>query len=80
MSHGPVIYLEEERKSEFLDYASECIDKVIPIVLFVKDRKYEVQQEYRFVVNISLHSPTEKEIFLKVSDDLKKFMSPLSFW
>ena len=49
------------------------------VVLFVKDKKYEVQQEYRFVVSISFHSPVEKEIFLKVSDDLKKFMSPLSF-
>ena len=80
VSHGPVIYLEEEKKSELLDYASECIDEIIPIELFVKDRKYEVQQEYRFVVNISLHSPTEKEICLKVSEDLKKFMSPLSYY
>ena len=80
MCHGPVIYFEEEKKSDFLDDASECVDKVIPIELFVKNKKYEVQQEYRFVVNISLHRPTEKEIFLKVSDDLKKFMSPLSFW
>ena len=78
--HGPVIYLEEEKKSDFLDDASEYVDKVIPIVLFVKDKKYEVQQEYRFVVKVDFHRPTEKEIFLKVSDDLKKFMSPLSFW
>ena len=49
------------------------------VVLFVKDKKYEVQQEYRFVVSVSFHSPTEKEIYLKVSDNLKKFMSPLSF-
>ena len=79
VNHGPVIYLQEEKKSDFLDDASESIDELVPIVLFVKNKKYEVQQEYRFVVNISLHSPTEKKIFLKVSDDLKKFMSPLFF-
>ena len=49
------------------------------VVLFVKDKKYEVQQEYRFVVSVNFHSPSEKEIFLKVSEDLKKFMSPLFF-
>ena len=49
------------------------------VVLFVKDKEYEVQQEYRFVVSVNFHSPSEKAIWLKVSEDLKRFMSPLSF-
>ena len=49
------------------------------VVLFVKDKKYEVQQEYRFVISVNFHSPSEKATFLKVSDDLKKFMSPISY-
>ena len=48
-------------------------------VLFVKDKKYGVQQEYRFVVSVNFHSLSEKAIFLKVSEDLRRFMSPLSF-
>ena len=63
--------------AEFIDCASEKIGNIV--VLFVKDKKYQVQQEYRFVVSVNFHSPSEKEIFLKVSDDLRKFMSALYF-
>ena len=75
--HGPVIYLDEKEVPEFIDLASKKIGK--HVVLFVKDRKYEVQQEYRFVVTVQFHSPSEKAMYLKVSEDLKRFMSPLSF-
>lgn len=95
--HGPVVYLEENEKPEFIDHASKKMcNKVLlikgakyefpqkceigdKVVLFVKDRKYEVQQEYRFVVSVNFHSPSEKAICLKASEDLKRFMSPLSF-
>ncbi len=50
------------------------------VALYVKDKKYEVQQEYRFVVSVKFHSPSEKAIYLKVSEDLRRFMAPLSFW
>ena len=98
VSHGPVVYLEENEAAEFINWASEKMGNrdvlfikgekcEVPqefrmgneVVLFVKDKKYEVQREYRFVVSVNFHSPSEKEIFLKVSEDLKKFMSPLFF-
>ena len=76
--HGPVIYLGEKETAEFINCASERIERIGNlVVLFVKDKKYEVQQEYRFVVSVNFHSPVGKEILLTVSDDLKKFMSPL---
>ena len=75
--HGPVIYFHEKKVPEFIDRASEKKGK--HVVLFVKDRKYQVQQEYRFVVRVKFHSPSEKAICLKVSEDLKRCMSPLSF-
>ncbi len=95
--HGPVIYLEEKEKPEFISRASEKTGNHIllikgekcevpqeyemgnQVVLFVKDKEYEVQQEYRFVVSVNFHSPSKKAIKLKVSDNLKRFMSPLSF-
>lgn len=73
VDHGPVVYLAEEKAQEFINYASEKSD--VPLVLFVKDKKYEVQQEYRFIVTIPFHSPNNKKFLLEVSDDLKKFMS-----
>lgn len=75
--HGPVIYLYEKEVPEFINRASEKMGN--QVVLFVKDKEYEVQQEYRFVVRVKFHSPSEKAIYLKVSEDLKRFMSPLSF-
>ena len=77
VSHGPVVYLHDKENAEFINRASEKMGN--RFVLFVKDKKYEVQQEYRFVVSVNFHSPSEKAIFLKVSEDLKRFMSPLSF-
>ena len=63
--------------AEFIDCPSVKIGDIV--ALFVKDKKYQVQREYRFVVSVNFHSPSEKEIFLKVSDDLRKFMSALYF-
>ena len=73
VDHGPVVYLTEEKAQEFINYASEKSDA--PVVLFVKDKKYEVQQEYRFVVRVPFHSPTGEKFLLKVSEELKKLMS-----
>ncbi len=69
-----VLLIEGEKSEDSREF--EIGNKV---VLFVKDREYEVQQEYRFVVSVNFHSPKEKAIYLKVSEDLKRFMSPLSF-
>ena len=73
--HGPIIYLEKTRAHEFINYASERVGT--RVVLFVKDKKYEVQQEYRFVVRIPFHSPSKDRFLLNVSEELKKFMSPV---
>lgn len=72
MGNRVTIFIEN-KKGEVLDDLE--IGNVV--ALFVKDKKYQVQQEYRFVVSVNWHSPSERAIFLKVSDDLKKFMSPL---
>lgn len=73
VDHGPVVYLAEEETQEFINYASEESDA--PVLLFVKNKKYEVQQEYRFVVRVPFHSPTDEKFLLKVSEELKKLMS-----
>ena len=75
VEHGPVIYLNKEKKQEFINYASERID--LPVMLFVKDLKYELQQEYRFVIKIAGHSPKEDKFYLNVSEDIRKLMFPV---
>ena len=70
-----VLLIKGEKCEDILEYE---IGK--QVMFFVKDKEYEVQQEYRFVVSINSHSPRERAIYLKVSEDLKRFMSPLSFW
>ena len=75
VEHGPVIYLEEEKSQEFINYASERTD--LPVMLFVKDLKYELQQEYRFVIKVTGHSPKEDKFYQKVSEDLRKLMLPV---
>lgn len=85
VDHGPVIYLAKERTQEFINYAKEksqgstsyVSEEETIIALFVKDKKYEVQQEYRFVVTVPFHSPNSEKFLLKVSEDLKNFMSPV---
>ena len=57
--HGPVIYLDEDKTSEFIVRSREefsyTFPTTAPIPLFVKDKKYQVQQEYRFVVYTPLY-------------------------
>ncbi len=75
VEHGPVIYLDREEKQEFMNYASERTD--LPIMLFVKDLKYELQQEYRFIIKAAVHSPKDDKFYMKVSEDLRKLMLPV---
>ena len=75
VDHGPVIYLEEEKSQEFINYASERTD--LPVILFVKDIKYELQQEYRFVIKVAGHSPKKDKFYLKVSEAIRKLMLPI---
>ena len=85
VDHGPVIYLEEEKRSEFINYAVRRVQGITgcpsgeetTIALFLKDPKYEVQQEYRFVVRVPFHSPSEDSFRFNVSEELKRFMSPI---
>ena len=88
VDHGPVVYLEEEKQSEFINYAVERVQGITgrpseektTIALFLKDPKYEVQQEYRFVVRVPFHSPSKDSFRFNVSEELKKFMSPISYY
>ena len=47
------------------------------IALFVKDKKYQVQQEYRFVVYTLNYRHKNGNLKLNVSDDLRKLMYPV---
>ena len=88
VDHGPVVYLEEEKQSEFIYYAVKRLrgitgcpsEEEATIALFLKDPKYEVQQEYRFVVRVPFHSPSKDSFRFNVSEELKKFMSPISYY
>ena len=76
--HGPVIYLDEDKTSEFIVRSREKFSYTFPITdtipLFVKDKKYQVQQEYRFVVSTPYRHRTN-HILLNTSDDLRKLFS-----
>ena len=77
--HGPVIYLDEDKTSEFIVRSREKLSYTFPttayIPLFVKNKKYEVQQEYRFVVSTPFYRHSANYILLNVSDDLRKLFS-----
>ena len=75
VNHGPVIYLDEDEIQEFMNNIPNVEGgSIIP---FVKRKKYENQQEYRFVVSVQWHSPKEDILDLQVSDDLRKLMAPI---
>ncbi len=88
VDHGPVVYLEEEKQSQFINRAVERVQGITDcpseeeatIALFLKDPKYQVQQEYRFVVRVPFHSPSKDSFRFSVSEELKKFMSPISYY
>lgn len=71
--HGPVIYTDTVKRQELFIYANQ--ENIDFIMYFVKNKKHEVQQEYRFVVEIMFHSPYKNKYLLKVSDDLRELMS-----
>ena len=75
VNHGPVIYLDEDKIQKFMNNIPNVEDgSIIP---FVKRKEYKNQQEYRFVVSVQWHSPTEDILDLQVSDYLRDFMSPI---
>ncbi len=75
VNHGPVIYLEEDQRQEFINDVSE--GSSVPFVPFIKDKKYEKQREYRFLVSVNFHSPKKEHFHLKISEDLRILMSPI---
>ena len=86
--HGPVVYLDEDKVNKFIYQSlvklreSESFPNILPIteqeiILFVKDKKYQVQQEYRFAVYTPFHKYSEDHILLDVSDGLRKLMFPV---
>lgn len=75
VNHGPVIYLDEDKIQKSMNNIPNVEGgSIIP---FVKRKKYKNQQEYRFVVSVQWHSPTEDILDLQVSDYLRDFMSPI---
>ena len=75
VSHGPVIYLDNEKRERLLNNPPrENAGSVVP---FVKLKKYKEQQEYRFLVSVQHHSPTEDTFCLKVSEEIKNLMEPI---
>lgn len=85
--HGPVIYLDENKINEFANRCHkrlcnyESFPDFLPIAeheirLFLKEKKYEVQQEYRFVVYTPNYRHRKSNLKLNVSDDLRKLMFP----
>ena len=64
----------------YLDITGCPSEEEATIALFLKDPKYEVQQEYRFVVRVPFHSPSKDSFRFNVSEELKKFMSPILYY
>lgn len=77
--HGPVIYLDEDKTSEFIVRSREKLSYTFPttacIPLFVKNKKYQVQQEYRFVISTPFYRHSANHILLNISDDLRKLFT-----
>ena len=75
VSHGPVIYLHNEKRERLLNNPpGENGGSIVP---FVKPKKYKEQQEYRFLVSVEHHSPKEDTFCLKVSEEIKNLMEPI---
>lgn len=75
VDHGPIIYLSDDKIQEVLNKIPNVyVGSIIP---FVKQEKYENQQEYRFVVSVQWHRQTENILDLPVSNDLRKLLSPI---
>lgn len=80
VDHGPVLYLTEEEIETVMNRQHNTgYDQILP---FVKRKKYEGQQEYRFVINIQYHrighhaDDNDGTFLLKISEKLRDFMSP----
>lgn len=71
--HGPIVYTNTRKYQDLFIYASQ--EEIESIMLFVKDKKYKVQQEYRFVVEVMFHSPCKDKYYLTVSNNLRRLMS-----
>ena len=75
VNHGPVIYLEEDEIEESKNNVPKGHGG--DIIPFLKRKKYEEQQEYRFVIRVRYHSPNKDTFYLKVSDELRNLMAPI---
>ncbi len=75
VNHGPVIYLGEGEIAESINSApTRSSGAIIP---FLKRKKYEEQQEYRFIIRVRHHSPKGDTFYLKVSNELRNLMAPI---
>ena len=81
VDHGSVLYLtEEEIETVMNPQHNSGYDRILP---FLKRKKYEGQQEYRFVIDVHFHrignhADDEDGTFLvKISEKLRNLMSPI---
>ena len=73
--HGAVIYFEKDRIAPFMAEVSDFQKSTI--LPFIKQSDYAEQQEYRFVISVQHHTPVSDTLYLTVSDELRRLMSPL---
>ena len=75
VDHGRVIYLNNDKIAPFI--ARVPNDARANILPFVKQKNYQEQQEYRFVVLVRFHTPIKETFNLKVTNELRLLMTPI---
>ena len=80
VDHGSVLYLTEEDMERIMNpQHNSSYERILP---FLKRKKYEGQQEYRFVIDVQFnrifHHADDKDctFLLKISEKLRDLMSP----
>ncbi|MDE2691289.1 MAG: hypothetical protein OXI49_12305 [Acidobacteriota bacterium] len=72
--HGPVVYAD--RSGELRTQADWIDPHGSPKALFTKKTSFEPQREYRFAVSTPLR-PTEHQLRMEISTELRRLTSPL---
>lgn len=88
--HGPIIYtdtvglslssvpLEQLRAGIEYNVDRKVIQNIAHIAPFLKLPKYQKQQEYRFIVWDLSYMPNNRQFHLKISNELRTLVSPIT--